>query len=302
MSTDRDVTRVVRSWLDEGVTALPDRVLDAVLDQLPATPQRRASWLARRFPFMNNNVVRFGLAAVVVVLAVFLGIRFIAPNVGTGPPEATATPSPTASPMPLPGPGSLEAGTYRTTPFGGPGAFGVCDGQPGCTEAPADDTIAFTVTVPAGWSVSPLGGIWVDSSARPDGAILIFWRGGWLYEDPCNASGSPSVEVGPTADDFAAALADHPLLDATAPVDVTLDGYSGKYVDLSAPSDLAQCIGQYRLWDPGVYASGPEHQWHLWILDVDGVRVVVETMDYPDTSADRRAELQTMVDSIEITP
>ena len=42
MSTDRDVTRIVRSWLEEGVTALPDRVLDAVLDQLPATPQRRA--------------------------------------------------------------------------------------------------------------------------------------------------------------------------------------------------------------------------------------------------------------------
>ena len=38
MSTDRDVTRIVRSWLEEGVTALPDRVLDAVLDQLPATP------------------------------------------------------------------------------------------------------------------------------------------------------------------------------------------------------------------------------------------------------------------------
>ena len=42
MSTDRDTTRIVRSWLEEGVTELPDRVLDAVLDQLPATPQRRA--------------------------------------------------------------------------------------------------------------------------------------------------------------------------------------------------------------------------------------------------------------------
>jgi len=38
MSTDRDTTRIVRSWLDEGVTVLPDRVLDAVLDQVPATP------------------------------------------------------------------------------------------------------------------------------------------------------------------------------------------------------------------------------------------------------------------------
>jgi hypothetical protein len=31
MSTDRDTTRIVRSWLEEGVAALPDRVLDTVL-------------------------------------------------------------------------------------------------------------------------------------------------------------------------------------------------------------------------------------------------------------------------------
>ena len=35
MSTDRETTRILRSWLEEGVTALPDRVLDAVLDQVP---------------------------------------------------------------------------------------------------------------------------------------------------------------------------------------------------------------------------------------------------------------------------
>ncbi len=50
MSTERDVTRIVRSWLEEGATALPDRVLDTVLDQLPATSQRRAWWPARRVP------------------------------------------------------------------------------------------------------------------------------------------------------------------------------------------------------------------------------------------------------------
>ena len=54
MSTDRDTTRIVRSWLEEGVTALPDRVLDAVLDQIPATSQRRAWWPARRFRDMNT--------------------------------------------------------------------------------------------------------------------------------------------------------------------------------------------------------------------------------------------------------
>ena len=32
MSTDHDVTRIVRAWLEDGVTALPDRILDSVLD------------------------------------------------------------------------------------------------------------------------------------------------------------------------------------------------------------------------------------------------------------------------------
>ena len=54
MSTDRDVTRIVRSWLEEGVTTLPDRVLDDVLDRLPSTRQRRAWWPARRLREMNN--------------------------------------------------------------------------------------------------------------------------------------------------------------------------------------------------------------------------------------------------------
>ena len=37
MSTDRETTRMVRSWLEEGVTALPDRVLDGGSVASPAS-------------------------------------------------------------------------------------------------------------------------------------------------------------------------------------------------------------------------------------------------------------------------
>ena len=70
MSTDRDTTRIVRSWLEEGVTALPDRVLDTVLDQVPATPQRRSRWPTRRITQMNTSCKRRIAAAAVVVVAV----------------------------------------------------------------------------------------------------------------------------------------------------------------------------------------------------------------------------------------
>ena len=111
MSTDRDVTRIVRSWLDEGVTALPDRVLDAVLDQLPATPQRRAGWLARRFPTLSTYA-RYGLVAAAIVLAAVIGIGIYGNSVGGPGPSQTPspTPSPSATSVPDPIVGTWAAG------------------------------------------------------------------------------------------------------------------------------------------------------------------------------------------------
>jgi hypothetical protein len=117
------------------------------------------------------------------------------------------------------------------------------------------------------------------------------------------------IPVGPTVADFVDAVANHPILDTTTPVDVTLAGYTGKSFDLQVPADISMCETEpgnpssgpmYRPWEPGIYAQGPGHRWHLWVLDVDGVRVVVQSMDYAGTSAARRAELQAMVDSIRI--
>jgi hypothetical protein len=100
MSTDRETTRIVRSWLEDGVTRLPDSVLDAVLDELPTTSQRRATWWpARRLSTMNTTL-KFGLAAAVVAVAALIGINYVAgPSVGdSGPPDPTTTPEVSPSP------------------------------------------------------------------------------------------------------------------------------------------------------------------------------------------------------------
>ena len=65
--SERDTTRIVRSWLEEGADRIPDRVLDAVEAQLPATRQRREGWLARRLRNLNRRNVGFGLAAAIVI-------------------------------------------------------------------------------------------------------------------------------------------------------------------------------------------------------------------------------------------
>jgi hypothetical protein len=113
VSTDRDVERIVRSWMDEGVTQLPDRVLDLVLDQIPATPQRRASWLARRTPTMNT-FARFALVAAAVIVAIAVGIGLFARPSDVGPPTeptASSTPSPASSASPS-GPDNPLIGTW----------------------------------------------------------------------------------------------------------------------------------------------------------------------------------------------
>ncbi len=49
-------------------------------------------------------------------------------------------------------------------------------------------------------------------------------------------------------------------------------------------------------------AQGPSHKRHLWILDIEGIRVVVETADFAGTTVEDLAELQAIVDSIQIAP
>ena len=92
MSTDRETTRVVRSWLEEGVTRLPDRVLDVVLDQVPATPQRRSWWPAWRLSDMNT-FAKFAIAATTVLVVAFVGYNLLPGVGGMGGPIATPSPS-----------------------------------------------------------------------------------------------------------------------------------------------------------------------------------------------------------------
>ncbi len=93
MSTEHDVARSLRSWLRENRHEDANRVLDAVLTEVDATPQRPAGWLARRIPLMKNTF-RIALAAVAVVVVAIIGYQFL-PSSGTGGPVATPTPTPT---------------------------------------------------------------------------------------------------------------------------------------------------------------------------------------------------------------
>jgi len=290
MTRDDDFIGQLEGYLDEyeGSTPLPDEVRDAIRAELPSTQQRPAWWPAWRFPDMNN-VLRLSLAAAAVVVAAFLGYNYlVAPNVG-GPGLGDPTPSPSPSPTPAAlRDGDLEAGTYAISPFLSP-----------------NNAIQFTVTVPEGWIGAGPGVVPATGSTGPDGmGMSLGLKVNGLYSDPCNDNlGDPDIAVGSTVDDLVTALASQPMYEATAPTDVVVDGYAGKRMDLQLPSDIdfASCQGgQYWVWDAGPYAQGPGNRWHLWVLDIDGFTAVVLTEDFESTSAEDQAELQALVDSLQI--
>ncbi len=240
----------------------------------------------------------FAAAAVLVVAVVGYNLlpRISGPGGSTTAPTVQPTVAPTVAPSPSPA-ATPRLKTVTTAPFVG--------------EDPLDDAIAFTFQYPDGWE-----GDGDDSFvALRDGlvsedawAALLFARGHSLYSDPCRPTDGidppedADIEVGPTVAEFVTALDTHPLLDVTTPVDVTVDGYSGKYLVLSAPAEISGCARYRPIGGDTIYAQAPAMRWHLWALDVEGIRVVIEGFDYPGTSPQHQAELQSIVDSIQITP
>jgi hypothetical protein len=154
MSTDRETTRIVRSWLEDGVTQLPDTILDAVLDELPTTSQRRATWWpARRLSTMNTTL-KFGLAAAVVAVAALIGINYLAsPSVGgPGPSDATATSDPTASPEPSASPPATDEPTES------PAA------APPLTQSFTSTMHGISASYPEGWTAQEATEPWTEST------------------------------------------------------------------------------------------------------------------------------------------
>jgi hypothetical protein len=98
MNANDEVDRIVLGWLAEGPEELPDRVLDAAVDEIHLTRQRHALRVPWRFPPMSTPV-RLASAAIVVVIGVAVGASVLgrpASNIG-GP--ATPFPSPTSTPL-----------------------------------------------------------------------------------------------------------------------------------------------------------------------------------------------------------
>jgi len=243
---------------------------------------------------MNRLIFALGGAAAVVVVAfVALGLYFNQPGIG-------APPSPPPSPAPTPEASVAEPST--------PADGSLPEGSHVLWVAPGGTAI--TVTIPAiGW-YGESGGILAknDNPDAPDGAGMIVFAGDlYVYEHPCQWESSLPDAPSTTVDELVAALASQPSRDASEPVDITVDGYPGKSITLHVPDDavFSECDrGEFRTLvdDPQLdgarYHQDPGQIDQLWIVDVNGVPILIDAAYYAGTPAEHVDEMRAIIDSI----
>ena len=295
MSTDRDVTRIVRSWLHEDAHEDADRVLNLVLDEIDTTPQRRSSWSAWRFPPMNSNFVRVALVAAAVVIIAVVGFQYLG-NANTGDPDTTGTPQPTASPASTAEPTLAERAELAV------GSSHVLWDAPG--------EIKISVTVPAsGWFGGVGRGFIIKDNkvGPPDGAGVLVWQGPlYVYGDRCRWATTLPETPATTDLEIVEALIAHTPGSTTA-LGTTLGGYRGGVIKLEVPDNavFADCDGgEFRSWvgdpvaDDARYHQGPGQDDYVWVLDVNGTPVVIDLGSFDGTNSATADEMDAIVHSV----
>jgi hypothetical protein len=176
-------------------------------------------------------------------------------------------------------------------------------------EADPDFTASHRITldVPEGYSGEGDVGVLKDTPAGNTGVVV--WPVADVFVDACQWRGARSAVS--SADDVVAALADQKALSPTTPTDVTVAGSAATYMELTTPSQakVDRCDdARFTVWDGSDsspahrYLNNPGEAQLLWILDVDGTPIVIGAPISADSSAQDRAEVLQMVESIRIDP
>ncbi len=171
------------------------------------------------------------------------------------------------------------------------------------------DYPSFTLEVPDTWSV---GGAFVTKGSLG----VSVWDVGEVPRNPCHWQSTRS-DPGPTVDDLVHALTAQRFRHPTVPTDVMLGGYPGRSLTWSVPedwvvtgdADFQGCDVEpsnghkdFVSW----FGNGEGERFQqvagqvdmLWVLDVNGQRLLVDATYPPDTTDANRAELMGIVESL----
>lgn len=228
-----------------------------------------------------------------LLMAALAGCSTAAPSaVGDGPtpPASLAAPTATAAPRTLPSRmAALEAGTYTLGSF----------------------PVPLTLVAPTGWDgfSGPTLAAVTNRLGTDSEAAVGFWIVDRVYEDPCSLR-LADPPIGPGAGDLAAALDEMPSFTSEPATTAPIAGLDAHYLEVNGP--VGPTCDTYGLWRTAddtcrCLSAGGERN-RIWILEVGGVRVLVDAQDIPrssenaGTSDDVLAELETIIASIDVTP
>ncbi len=185
----------------------------------------------------------------------------------------------------LPESGELDPGTYLVTGF----------------------TVPFEITVPDGWES---GGWFVFRSVSEEAGVAVnFQASGFVPTDACAWRGA-IVEVDPSPEAFAAAMAAQASTVTTPAVEITLSGFSGVEFDHAVESDIdiVECderkICLHSDSDSNCarwHSSVSEHETYR-VVDLNGERVVIAVLTSGPVEPAVTEEARGVFDSIEFAP
>ena len=188
---------------------------------------------------------------------------------------------------------------------------------------PLGDVPSFSVVAigPDGWYGYPswaMDGPLPVRADAPTGIGISFVTANGLYSDPCrwDVQGTGradvgDVEVGPTVDDLVAALRANTFYTSSASTPVTIDGFAGQELELQLPNDpFTSCDKEpgdtgghaFVFSGAGLYAQGPANRWRLYILDVDGTRLIAVILSYAKTPQADLDLARNIIETLDIDP
>jgi hypothetical protein len=202
--------------------------------------------------------------------------------------------------------------------------------QPGTTQVESDDQIPailpggrlspgphqlslagirITFTVPEGWRGSDQGVVDSELGAdAPAGAGLAFWTVSNVYTDPCEwKSSARRPPVGSSVGDLAAALATQKGHPAGDRIKTTINGFDATQLEMTVPADLdmSSCSnGEFHTWQSSEgdrFQQGPGQIDRLWLVNVHGVRIVIDASYFATTSQEDRQQVLEMCRSVQFS-
>jgi hypothetical protein len=266
-------------------------------DKRSSFASRRISMTVESSPARPSAPTRSTISRLAAVLAAMMSVAACSPGASEG---STAADDPRPTGTAVPSPTTSSAAPASAGPRTGIGFFA------GSANVPV------RFTIPPGWEMLETIAV-VKSGADPVFGVA-FYDVANIYADGCQWV-LVDPPPGPTVDDLVTAYEKVPELRVTAARDVTVDEFDGKELGFTVPDyaddnckDATYALVQadnagtnMGLGDfPNLWAQAPDQSTTAMILDVDGTRLVIHTVLPRDTSAQDRADLDQILDSVTI--